>query len=91
MTTPCFPEPILRPIRPLGRKGIVDVGEAILDYVLREMKSPEGGFYSTQDADSEGEEGKFYVWTRDEIKEVLGKEKGNRFLRLLWGGHRRKF
>jgi uncharacterized protein YyaL (SSP411 family) len=55
------------------------VGEEILNYVLREMKSPEGGFYSTQDADSEGKEGKFYVWTRDEIKEVLGKEKGTPF------------
>jgi uncharacterized protein YyaL (SSP411 family) len=55
------------------------VGEEILNYVLREMKSPEGGFYSTQDADSEGEEGKFYVWTRDEIKKVLGKEKGTPF------------
>jgi hypothetical protein len=55
------------------------VGEEILNYVLREMKSPEGGFYSTQDADSEGEEGKFYVWTRDEIKEILGKEKGTPF------------
>jgi uncharacterized protein YyaL (SSP411 family) len=55
------------------------VGEEILNYVLREMKSPEGGFYSTQDADSEGEEGRFYVWTRDEIKEILGKEKGTSF------------
>jgi uncharacterized protein YyaL (SSP411 family) len=55
------------------------VGEEILDYVLREMKGPEGGFYSTQDADSEGEEGKFYVWTRDEIKKVLGKEWGTPF------------
>jgi uncharacterized protein YyaL (SSP411 family) len=55
------------------------VGEEILDYVLREMKSPEGGFYSTQDADSEGAEGKFYVWKKDEIKEVLGKEKGTPF------------
>jgi uncharacterized protein YyaL (SSP411 family) len=43
------------------------------------MKSPEGGFYSTQDADSEGEEGKFYVWSRDQIKEMLGKEKGTPF------------
>ena len=55
------------------------VGEEVLNYVLREMKSPEGGFYSTLDADSEGEEGKFYVWTRDEIKEILGKEKGTPF------------
>ncbi len=55
------------------------VGEEILDYVLREMKSPEGGFYSTQDADSEGVEGKFYVWTREEIKGVLGKEMGTPF------------
>jgi len=55
------------------------VAEEILNYVLREMKSPEGGFYSTQDADSEGEEGKFYIWTRDQIKEVLGKENGNPF------------
>ncbi len=55
------------------------VGEEILNYVLREMKGPEGGFYSTQDADSEGQEGKFYVWTRDEIKKVLGKERGTPF------------
>ena len=46
----------------------------ILDYVLREMTSPEGGFYSTQDADSEGEEGKFFVWTPDEARAVLGEE-----------------
>ncbi len=55
------------------------VGEEILDYVLREMKNPEGGFYSTQDADSEDEEGKFFVWTRDEIKGLLGKERGAPF------------
>ncbi len=55
------------------------VGEEVLNYVLREMRSPEGGFYSTQDADSEGQEGKFYVWTRDEIKKVLGKEIGASF------------
>ncbi len=42
------------------------------DYVLREMTSPEGGFYSSQDADSDGVEGKFYVWTPDEIEAVLG-------------------
>ncbi len=48
------------------------IAEETLDYVLREMTSPEGGFYSTQDADTEGEEGKFYVWTPGEIRDVLG-------------------
>ncbi|MEZ0227186.1 MAG: thioredoxin domain-containing protein, partial [Planctomycetota bacterium] len=42
-----------------------------IGYVLRELRSPEGGLYSTQDADSEGEEGKFFVWTPDEIRSVL--------------------
>ena len=48
------------------------VVEETLDYVVREMTSPEGGFYSTQDADSEGEEGKFYLWTAAEVKDLLG-------------------
>ena len=42
-----------------------------LNYVLRDLTAPEGGFYSAEDADSEGEEGKFYVWTVEEIKQVL--------------------
>ncbi len=54
------------------------VGET-LDYVLREMTQPEGGFYSTQDADSEGEEGKFFVWNEDEIIELLGAEDARLF------------
>jgi uncharacterized protein len=45
-----------------------------LQYVIREMTSPEGGFYSAQDADSEGKEGKFYVWKKNEIQEILGKD-----------------
>src|SRR5574341_533346 len=45
-----------------------------LDFLLREMTHPEGGFYSSLDADSEGEEGKFYVWTQDEIETVLGSD-----------------
>jgi len=45
-----------------------------IDYVLREMTSPEGGFYSTQDADIEGVEGKYYLWAHDEVTEILGKE-----------------
>ena len=50
-----------------------------LDYVLREMTDAKGGFYSAQDADSEGEEGKFFVWTPDEINQVLGAEDAQLF------------
>ena len=52
------------------------IAEETLDYVLREMTDPMGGFYSTQDADSEGEEGKFFVWTPEEIEAVLGADEG---------------
>ena len=48
--------------------------EEILGYVMREMTNPAGGFYSTQDADSEGEEGKFFLWTPAELQNVLGDE-----------------
>jgi uncharacterized protein YyaL (SSP411 family) len=50
------------------------VVEETLDYVLREMTSPDGPFYSTQDADSEGVEGKFYVWSMAEVEALLGEE-----------------
>ncbi|XWX61017.1 thioredoxin domain-containing protein [Desulfitobacterium sp. AusDCA] len=48
--------------------------EEIFIYILRDMTSPEGGFYSAEDADSEGVEGKFYVWTPEQIRDVLGTE-----------------
>ncbi|QQS35594.1 MAG: thioredoxin domain-containing protein [Ignavibacteriales bacterium] len=48
--------------------------EEILEYVQRDMLSPEGGFYSAEDADSEGEEGKFYLWKADELKSLLSEE-----------------
>ena len=52
-------------------------------YILREMLHPEGGFYSTQDADSEGEEGKFFVWTPQEINALVGEEDGEIFNRIF--------
>jgi uncharacterized protein len=53
------------------------IAEETIDYVLRDMTSPEGGFYSSQDADSEGQEGKYYVWGYDEIKKVLDETRSN--------------
>jgi uncharacterized protein len=53
--------------------------EETLDYVLREMTAPDGGFYSTQDADSEGVEGKFFVWTPQEVRDLLGEEDARAF------------
>jgi uncharacterized protein len=58
------------------------VAEETLDYVLRDMTSPEGGFYSAEDADSEGEEGKFYVWTPTEIEGVLDPDDARLALRF---------
>lgn len=57
----------------------LDTAERTAEYVLREMTSPDGGFYSAQDADSEGVEGKYYTFTLAETIEILGKEKGAQF------------
>lgn len=59
-----------------GKQLYRRIAEETLDYVLREMTAPEGGFYSTQDADSEGVEGKYYLWTYDEIVQAVGEEQG---------------
>jgi len=65
-----------------GKKIYAKVAREIFTYILRDMTSPEGGFYSAQDADSEGVEGKYYVWTPQEIKAALGEEKGDYFCNL---------
>jgi uncharacterized protein YyaL (SSP411 family) len=62
-----------------GAAHYAQVARETLDYILRDMTDPTGMFYSTEDADSEGEEGKFYVWTPAEIREALGPERGDRF------------
>lgn len=62
-----------------GRADYAQVTRQTCDYVLREMTDPAGGFYSTQDADSEGVEGKFFVWAPREVSEVLGAEAARTF------------
>lgn len=57
--------------------------QEIFTYVMRNMTSREGAFYSAEDADSEGEEGKFYVWTIDEVKKVLSYEEADLAVRLF--------
>jgi uncharacterized protein YyaL (SSP411 family) len=55
-----------------GMPDLKGTAMEVVEYVLRDLTSPEGGFFTAEDADSEGEEGKFYLWSRDELDEVLG-------------------
>ncbi|MFO7769291.1 MAG: thioredoxin domain-containing protein, partial [bacterium] len=57
-----------------GSRRYAGMAREVFTYVLRDMQGPEGGFYSAEDADSEGEEGRFYVWGADVVREVLGEE-----------------
>jgi uncharacterized protein YyaL (SSP411 family) len=54
----------------------------VLDYVLRDMTDPDGGFYSAEDADSDGKEGLFYTWTVEEVKEALGEGRASTFMQF---------
>ncbi len=67
-----------------GAPDLRDTAERIFEYVLRDMTAPEGGFWSAEDADSEGEEGRFYVWTPEELSRVLGAE-DSALACELWG------
>ncbi|GAB5082415.1 thioredoxin domain-containing protein [Hominimerdicola sp. 21CYCFAH17_S] len=66
-----------------GRRLYLDTAEKTAQYILREMTSPEGGFYSAQDADSEGVEGRFYTFTLSEIIDALGEERGRLFAKTF--------
>jgi uncharacterized protein YyaL (SSP411 family) len=67
-----------------GEERFRTAASEITEYVLRDLTSPEGGFYSAEDADSEGEEGKFYVWSVAELDEVLGPDDAE-VARAAWG------
>lgn len=74
-----------------GKKEYGQTTREILTYVLRDMTSREGGFYSAEDADSEGEEGKFYLWTPEEILSAIGEKDGQLFMKVFNGVHSGNF
>ena len=66
-----------------GSKGYADTAGEILEYVLRDMTSPEGGFCSAEDADSEGEEGRFYIWIEEEVRSILERDEAEIIARVF--------
>jgi uncharacterized protein YyaL (SSP411 family) len=66
-----------------GKEEYAQTAREIFTYISRDMTSPAGGFYSAEDADSEGEEGKFYLWTESEIRRVLGKSDADLFIKAF--------
>jgi len=78
----------------MGEPRYAEVAQETLDYVLREMTDPRGGFHAAQDADSEGEEGKFFVWSRGEVERLLEPDEARAFCYAYdvvaggnWEGH----
>jgi uncharacterized protein YyaL (SSP411 family) len=65
------------------KKEYADIIREVFEYVTRDLGSPEGAFYSAEDADSEGEEGKFYTWRQSDIEDVLKKENSSLFLKVF--------
>ncbi|TDF99530.1 thioredoxin domain-containing protein [Paenibacillus piri] len=65
-----------------GKQAYAEVAEQIIQYIVRDMTDEGGAFYSAEDADSEGEEGKFYVWRPSEIREVLGEDESELYCRV---------
>ncbi len=72
----------LEAYRATGEPAYGETARRVLEYVLRDLAAPEGAFYSAEDADSEGVEGKFYVWTRGEVLAALGPGEGERWCRV---------
>ncbi len=66
-----------------GKKEFGETAKEIFAYVMRDMTDPKGGFYSAEDADSEGKEGKFYVWTEEEIRHALKEEDANLIINVF--------
>ncbi len=66
-----------------GKEGYGKTAKEIFAYVMRDVMAPSGGFYSAEDADSEGEEGRFYLWTEGEIRQLLGEREAELIIRAF--------